>query len=69
MVHYKLVKITINAPSLGEVIINVMVKHHSLFNSMITDQESLFTSKFWFLLCYFLKIKQKLFNDFSSSDQ
>ena len=37
MVHYKLVKITINAPSLAKVIFDVMVWHHSLLNSIITD--------------------------------
>ena len=60
IVYYKSVKITINAPNLAEVIIDVMVRHHGLPNSIITDQSFLFTSKFRFLLYYFLEIKRKL---------
>ena len=50
-----------NIPSFTKVIINIVVKHYCLLNSIITDQDLLFTSKFMFLLYYFLKIKQKLF--------
>ena len=64
MVHYKPVKVTIDIPGLEEVIINVVVRHHSLPDSIVTDQGSLFTSKFWSLLCYFLGIKQRLFTAF-----
>ena len=64
MVHYKLVKITINAPSLVKVIINIVIKHHGLFDFIITDWGSLFTLKFWSSLCYFLEIKRKLFTAF-----
>ena len=60
MVHYKPVKITINALGLAEVIIDVVVRHYGLPDSIIIDWGSLFTSKFWSLLCYFLDIKQKL---------
>ena len=60
MVHYKSVKVTINAPGLAEVIINVVVQHHGLPDSIVTNQGSLFTSKFWSSLCYFLGIKRKL---------
>ena len=60
MVNYKLVKITIDTPGLLEVIINVVVQHHGLPNSIITDRSFLFMSKFWFLLCYFLEIQKKL---------
>ena len=60
MVHYEPVKITIDAPGLAEVIIDIVVRHHSLFDSIITDRSSLFTLKFWFSLCYFLGIKRKL---------
>ena len=42
MVHYKLVKITIDAPSLAEVIINVVLRYHGLLDSIITDWGSLF---------------------------
>ena len=60
MVHYEPVKVTINAPGLAEVIINVVVRHHGLPDSIVTDRRSLFTSKFWSLLSYFLGIKRRL---------
>ena len=60
MVHYELVKITINVPRLAEIIINVVVGHHGLFDSLLTNKNSLFTLKFWSLLCYFFSIKCKL---------
>ena len=60
MVHYKQVKITIEASGLAEVIIDMVVSHHGLPDSIVTDRGSLFTSKFWSLLCYFLGIKRRL---------
>ena len=60
MVHYEPVKVTINAPGLVEVIINVVMRHHGLPDSIVTNRGSLFTSKFWSLLCYVLGIKRRL---------
>ena len=60
MVHYEPVKVTIDAPGLAEVILDVVVRHHGLPNSIVSDRGSLFTSKFWSLLCYFLGIKKRL---------
>ena len=60
MIHYKPVKVTIDAPGLAEVIINVVVQHHSLPGSIVSDRGSIFTSKFWSSLCYFLGIKRRL---------
>ena len=60
MVHYKLVKITIDVLGFAKVIIDILVRHHGLPDSIITNRGFLFTSKFWFLLCYFLGIKKKL---------
>ena len=60
MIHNEPVKIIINAQGLVEVIINVVVCHHDLPNSIVTDRGYLFTSKFWSLLCYFLGIKRQL---------
>ena len=60
MVHYKSVKIMINVPGFAEVIINVIIWHYGLPDSIIIDRDSSFTSKFWSLLYYFLKIKKKL---------
>ena len=37
MVHYKPVKVSINAPGLAEVIINVVIRYHGLSNSIITN--------------------------------
>lgn len=46
MVYYELVKITIDTTGLIKVIINMIVKYHNLFKSIIGDQGLLFTSKF-----------------------
>ena len=60
MVHYKPVKVTIDAPGLAEVIIDMIVWYHDLPDSIVTDRGSLFTSKFWSSLCYFLGVKWRL---------
>ena len=64
MVYYKPVKIIFDAPRLAEVIIDVVVIYHRLPDSIVTNNGSFFTSKFWSLLCYFFGIKRKLFNAF-----
>ena len=46
IVYYKLVKIKIDALSLADVIIDVVVRYHGLPDFIITDQGSLFISKF-----------------------
>ena len=60
IVHYELVKVTIDAPRLAEVIIDMVVRHHGLPDSIVADRGSLFTSKFWSLLCYFFGVKLRL---------
>ncbi len=60
MVHYIPVKVTIDVPGLAKVIINVVVRHHGVPESIVTNQGSLFTSKFWSSLCYFQMIQKKL---------
>ena len=67
MVHYKPVQTTITAPALAEVILNVVVRHHGLPDSIVSDRGSVFTSKFWSSLCYFLSIKQRLSTAFHPS--
>lgn len=47
MIYYKSVKITIDILSFGEVIIDVIVKHHDLFDSIATNKGFLFSSKSW----------------------
>ena len=64
MVHFKPVKITLDAPELVEVIIKVVVNHYGLLNSIITNKGSLFTSKFWSSLCSFFGIKERLSTTF-----
>ena len=61
MVYSEIVKITLNAPRLTKVIINMLIRHHGLTDSIVTNRGSFFTFKFWLLLCYFLSIKQRLF--------
>ncbi len=61
MVHYEPVKLMID---LAEVIINMVVRHHGVLESIVMDRGSLFTSKFWSSLCYFPGIKKKLSTDF-----
>ena len=51
MVHYEPVKMTINAPRLAKVIIDMVVRYHGLFDLIVTDRGLLFTSKFWSSLC------------------
>ena len=46
MVHYEPVKVTIDAAGLAEVILDMVVWHHGLFNSIVSDRGLLFTSKF-----------------------
>ena len=64
IVHYEPVKVTIDSPGLAEVILNVVVHHHGLPDLIVTDRGSLFTSKFWSSLCYFLDIKRRLSTTF-----
>ena len=66
MVYYVPVKVTIDISDLAKVIINIIVHYHGVLESIITDQGSFFTFKFWSLLCYFLGIKRKLFTAFYS---
>ena len=49
-------RVTINAPGLAEVILNMVVWHHNLLDSIVSNRGSLFTSKFWLSLCYFIGI-------------
>lgn len=64
MIYYNLVKVTINIFCFAKVIINIVVRYHSLFDSIVSDYGLVFSSKFCFLLCYFLEIKHKLSTTF-----
>ena len=58
IVHYIPVKVMINISDLAKVIINIIVRHHGVLESIVTDQGLLFTFKFWSLLYYFIEIKK-----------
>ncbi len=60
MVYYKPVNITIDVPRLAKVIINRVICHYNIFESIVIDQGLLFILKFRSLLYYFLRIKKKL---------
>ena len=45
---------------LAKFILNVVIQYHDLPNSIVSDRGSVFTSKFWSSLCYFLSIKRRL---------
>ena len=60
MMHYKPVKVTIDTSRLAKVIIDLVVWHHSPPDSIVTNRSSVFISKFWSSLCYFLGVKQRL---------
>lgn len=46
MVHYKSVKVTIDALGLAKIILDVIVWHYNLPNSIVSNKGSLFISKF-----------------------
>ena len=46
IVYFKLVKVIIFASGLAEVIINVVMRHHGLPDSIISNRRAIFTSKF-----------------------
>ena len=50
ILYYKIVKIMINAPGFAEVILNVVVHHHCLLGSVVTNNDSIFLPKTWH--CY-----------------
>ena len=60
LIYYEPVRVTIEAPGLAKIILDMVVWHHGLPNSIVSDRGSLFTSKFWSSLCYFLGIKRRL---------
>ena len=60
MIHYKPVKVIIDAPRLAKVIINVVVQYSLLLDFIISDRGPIFTSKFWSLLYYFFGIRRQL---------
>ena len=64
MVHYEPVKVIIDTPGLAKVILDVVIRHYRLPDSIIINRGLLFTSKFLSLVCYFLRVKRQLFTTF-----
>lgn len=64
MVYYKLVKVTMNTPSVAKVILDMIVRQHQLPYIIDSDKDLLLTPKFCLSLYYFLGIKRGLFTDF-----
>lgn len=46
IVYYELVKVMIDTSDLAKVIINIVVGHHNLSNSMVNNCDSVFIPKF-----------------------
>lgn len=55
MVYYDPIKVTINAPSFVEVIINIVVQYHDLFHSVVSDYDLIITWSFGHQYAIFLK--------------
>lgn len=45
-IHYELVKVIIDTSCLTKIIINMVVRHYALLNSIVSNQDSVFISKF-----------------------
>lgn len=54
MKNYELVQITINTLGLNKIIIHAVVYYQSLSDSIVSNQKSVFTSKFYFFSANFL---------------
>lgn len=64
MVHYKLVKTTIDVANFIEIIIDIVLRYHGLSEFIMSNQGLVFISKFWSSLYYFFDIMQKLSTTF-----
>ncbi len=58
--NYEQVLTTLDHEQIAKILIEEVIKYHSLRDSIVTDQRSLFTSKFWSSFCYYLNIKRRL---------
>ena len=66
IIHYKSVKVTINAASLVEILIEIGVRYYSLSQWINIIWRLPFISKFWSLLYYFLGIIKNFLLSFIS---
>jgi hypothetical protein len=51
---------TINAPELAQLFFQQWVRDQGIPADIVTDRGSVFTSKFWSALCFYIKTRQKL---------
>lgn len=51
IVYYEPVKVTIDNSGLAEIIIKMVLQNHNLSDIIVTNQSSVFISKFLFSLC------------------
>ena len=60
MTHYVSITKTIFAKNLTKIFMRKIIRLHDILVSVIIDRNTIFTSKFYFILIYCLKIKHKL---------
>ena len=60
MAKYFPIRETMAAPQLAELFCNEIVKQYGTPRSIVTDRGSIFTSEYWSMLCYYMKVKRKL---------
>lgn len=60
IVYNKPVKVSIDLLGLVKVIIDIVIRHHGLPNSIVSNWGPIFTFKFWSSFYYILGIKQRL---------
>jgi hypothetical protein len=58
--HYFPCRKTIDAPELAILLIDNIATRYGMPKNLVSDRASLFTSKFWSTLCYYLKAKRRL---------
>jgi hypothetical protein len=62
--HYIPVRKTIDAPELAEVFIEAVIRLHGVPKSIVMDRGSVFTSRFWASLCYYMETRRALSTSF-----
>lgn len=68
IVYYKAINITINALRLAQVILNVVIWHHGLFNLIVSNKSLLFNFKILVIILLLLQNQTNAFHSFLSLD-
>ena len=66
MTHYTVMRKNIDASTIAELFLYEYVKLHRVLNNLITDWETVFTSKYWAIFCFHLCVWQNLSTVFHS---